>query len=204
MKGHRRGNLNELTSPYSPASIRWSISPLWASSKVKNKNIIVKGFVVLAIAVAIGAFHISEDMAQVIQKFIPDLESPHDHHHGSEVNIEPFHFAYNVIYLGLVVYIWLIFRDLYLKEMRLVKSLIILVLIGQSWYFIENYMKLDQYFMVGCISCPGILTSDTNLVLLHLAYNFIVYVPLVAAYVVYHYQTTPYRRVKAYQISKID
>jgi hypothetical protein len=46
MKGHRRGNLNGLTSPYSPASTRWSISPLWASSKVNNKNIIVKGFVV--------------------------------------------------------------------------------------------------------------------------------------------------------------
>jgi hypothetical protein len=75
--------------------------------------------------VAIGVYHISEDMAQVIQKLVPDLESQHDHHHGSEANIEPFHFAYNVIYLGSVVCIWLIFRGLYLKEMRLVKSLII-------------------------------------------------------------------------------
>ena len=51
------------------------------------------------------------------------------------------------------------------------------------WHLVEHVVKLLQYLQTGRNGTPGILGAAFNLPLLHLAYNTLVYAPLLAAFV---------------------
>lgn len=139
----------------------------------------------------------------MIQEFIIGSQLTHDHH-DSEVAKELIHYLCNAIILGLlIIFTWFLFRDSFLKEMRLVQSFIIVALISQSWNLIVNdSVGIEQYLyvVIGCISCPDRLDSDTYLGPLHFVCDLIVFLSLIIGYIVYFYQSSPYTRYK--EISK--
>jgi hypothetical protein len=140
-------------------------------------------YVILTIALAVQSFHMLEHIAQLVQKFV--LNSPTAHGLlGASLDFEPVHFTYNTIYLILVAIVLFSFRNTPIRKMKLIYGLLAFVLVFQSWHFVEHAVKLDQHFTTGCLSCPGILGYYTNPILLHFAYNIIVFVPLILAYVV--------------------
>ena len=80
--------------------------------------------------------------------------------------------------------------------MWLIYGLVTFVLLFQSWH-LEHAVKLDQHFVDGCISCPGILGNYFDVILLHFTYNVIVYVPLLVVFALFQYKLV----VKAEQSS---
>jgi hypothetical protein len=148
-------------------------------------------YVILTIALAVQSFHMLEHIAQLVQKFVLNIHAAHGLL-GASLDFEPVHFTYNTIYLALVVIVWLSFRNTPIKNMKGICSyllpLISFVLVTQSWHFVEHAVKLEQHFISGCLSCPGILGYYTDPILLHFAYNTIVFLPLVVVYVVFQYK----------------
>jgi hypothetical protein len=55
--------------------------------------------------------------------------------------------------------------------MKLMYGPVTLVLVFQSWHFVEYAVKLEQHVVNGCVSCPGILGHYFDPILLHLVYN---------------------------------
>jgi hypothetical protein len=152
-----------------------------------NKDPLFKPYVILTVAVTVQSFHMLEHIVQVIQKFV--LQFPVAHGIlGASLDFEPVHFTFNIVYLGLVAAVWISFTKTPIRNMHLIYGLVTFVLVFQSWHFIEHAVKLDQHFVYGCISCPGILGHYFDVILLHFTYNAIVYVPLVVVFVIFQYK----------------
>src|SRR6266849_1180732 len=83
---------------------------------------------------------------------------------------------------------WKSFTKTPLRKMQLIYELVTFVLVLQSWHFIEHAVKLDQPFVNGCVSCPDILRHYFDVILLHLTYNTIVYVPLIVVFAIFQYK----------------
>lgn len=141
----------------------------------------MKSFMILIIAILVQSFHMIEHVAQLIQKFVLNSSSAHGIL-GASLDLEPIHFVYNLIYLSLTVLLFLGFKNTSIKNMKFTYGLIVFVLVFQSWHFIEHVVKLDQHFVEGCLSCPGILGNYYDLIILHFIYNTIAFVPLVIVY----------------------
>jgi len=154
-------------------------------------------YLILTLAVAVQSFHMLEHIAQLIQKFVLHLPVAHGIL-GASLDFEPVHFTYNTIYLALVAIVWLSFTNTPLRNMKLIYGPVTFVLVFQSWHFAEHTVKLEQHFVNGCISCPGILGSYFDPILLHFAYNTIVFVPLIVVFMIFHYKFL----VKAENIQK--
>ena len=146
-----------------------------------------KPFVILTLAVAVQSFHMLEHIVQVLQKFVLQLPVAHGIL-GASLDFEPVHFTFNILYLGLVAAVWISFTKTPIRKMNLIYGLVTFVLVFQSWHFIEHAVKLEQHFVNGCISCPGILGYYYDPILLHFAYNTIVYVPLIVVFVILQYK----------------
>jgi hypothetical protein len=148
-----------------------------------TNDFFMKTFAFVSIAVAIQLLHMLEHVSQVIQTFIQNSPSAHGLL-GQSVAIEPLHFIYNISYLGLLALVWLRFRNntAMRKTMKLAYGLVTFVLVFQSWHFVEHTVKLEQHFIDGCITCPGILGHSISLPILHFAYNLIVLIPLVVVF----------------------
>jgi hypothetical protein len=152
-----------------------------------SSDFIFRCYVILTVTVAVQSFHMLEHIVQVIQKFV--LEFPVAHGIiGASLDFEPVHFVFNVVYLALVTLVWISFTKTPIRNMRLIYGLVTFVLLFQSWHFIEHAVKLDQHFVDGCISCPGILGYYFNVILLHFTYNAIVYVPLLVMFALFQYK----------------
>ena len=173
--------------------------PISISPRVGNKGAIEKGFIILSITLIISGLSIWGNLAHMIQEFIAGSQLTHDHH-DFEVAKELFHYLCNAMILGLlIIFIWFLFRDSFLKEMKLVQSFIIVALICQSWNLIVNdSVGLEQYLyvVIGCISCPDRLDSDIYLSQSHFVCDIIVFLSLMIGYVIYYYQSSPYTRYK--------
>jgi hypothetical protein len=146
-----------------------------------------KPFVILTLAVAVQSFHMLEHIVQVLQKFVLQLPVAHGIL-GASLDFEPVHFTFNILYLGLVAAVWISFTITPIRKMNLIYGLVTFVLVFQSWHFIEHAVKLEQHFVNGCISCPGILGYYFDPILLHFAYNTIVYVPMIVVFVILQYK----------------
>ena len=72
--------------------------------------------------------------------------------------------------------------------MQLIYGLVTFVLVLQSWHFIEHAVKLEQHLVNRCVSCPDILRHYFDVILLHLTYNTIVYVPLNVVFAIFQYK----------------
>jgi hypothetical protein len=189
---------NKSRAPIRPVSSLSNI-PASVHPKVRNKDAITKGFIILSITLVISGLSIWGNLADTIQEFMVGSQLTHDHH-DSEITKELFHYLYNVLILGLLItFTWFLFRNPFFKDMRLVQSLIVVALIIQSWNFIVvDSAEIEQYLYVvtGCISCLDRLNSDTHLSPLHFIYDLIVFLSLIVGYMVYFYQSSPYARYK--------
>lgn len=130
----------------------------------------------------------------MIQEFILDSQLIHDHH-DSEVDKELIHYLYYTMILGLlIIFTWFLFRESFLKEMRLVQSFMIVALINQSWDLIVNDpVEMEQYLyaVTGCVSCLDRFDPDIYLGQLHLVCDLTVFLSLLIGYVIYLYQSSP-------------
>jgi hypothetical protein len=146
-----------------------------------------KPFLILTLAVAVQSFHMLEHIVQVIQKFILLLPVAHGIL-GASLDFEPVHFTFNILYLGLVAAVWIVFTKARIRKMNLIFGLVTFVLVFQSWHFIEHAVKLEQHFVNGCVSCPGILGYYFDPILLHFTYNTIVYISLIVVFMILQYK----------------
>ncbi len=127
------------------------------------------------------SFHMLEHIAQVVEKFALQWTKPYGLL-GTALDIEPVHFAYNAAYLGLIVVTWLLFRNKITKYNSAITGLFVFAIGSESWHFIEHSIKLEQHFVQGCVSCPGILGVYFDPVMLHFVYNIVVFAPYVAVF----------------------
>jgi hypothetical protein len=192
VRRERRLSIVSFNQNKSGATIR-SVSPLSniplsVHSRVGNKDAIMKGFIILSIALIISGLSIWGNLTHTIQEFMIGYQLTHEHH-DSEVVKVLLHYLCNAIILGLLIaFTWFLFRNSFFKEMRLAQSLIVVALIIQSW----NFIVTDSAGM----------GSDIYLSPLHFTYDLIVFLSLIIGYAVYFYQSSPYVRYK--HISKIE
>ena len=147
-----------------------------------SNSVSFKLTVVIMTAVVVQSFHMVEHVSQIIQKFVLKLPVAHGVL-GEFLDLEPVHFTYNLTYLILIILIWQSFRRTRNERKRLY-GLVFFALAFQSWHFIEHTVKLEQYFVEGCVSCLGILGSFADLVILHFAYNLIAFIPIILVFVI--------------------
>ena len=152
-----------------------------------NNDPFFRPYAILAIAVAVQSFHMLEHIAQVVQKFVLQLPVAYGIL-GASLDFEPVHFTFNILYLTLVAAVWISFRKTPLRHMKTLYGLVTFVLVFQSWHFVEHAVKLEQHFVKGCVSCPGILGYYFDPILLHFTYNTIVFVPLIFVFMVLQYK----------------
>ena len=129
-------------------------------------------------------FHELEHVVQVLQRFFLGIPQGNGIV-GQAVDVEPLHFLYNLVLLASLGELW------WAAELRHRRGrdwgavaflLIAFATLAQSWHMLEHVVKLLQYLETGKNGTPGILGGTFNLPLLHLAYNTLVYAPVLAAF----------------------
>jgi hypothetical protein len=140
--------------------------------------------------VLVQGFHELEHVVQVVQRLALGIPNGNGVI-GSLVDIEPVHFVYNSLYLGLLIAVFALLglhRDGPTEHGRLVAGLLTLALAFQMWHELEHVFKLTQYFALHLNGTGGILGQGPGAIvplypipLLHLAYNTVAYVPALAA-----------------------
>jgi hypothetical protein len=137
-------------------------------------------------------FHELEHIVQLVQVFALSIANGKGIV-GSFVDIEPVHFAYNSIFLTLLVATYLLLglhRDGARRHGALVFALLTFALVAQSWHELEHVAKIVEYFQLdkkngtgGILGIgPGALCPTFNLVLLHFSYNTLAYTPALLAF----------------------
>jgi hypothetical protein len=160
-----------------------------------------RAFAVFLLLVLLQGVHELEHLIQVIQRSFLGIPNGNGML-GSLVDIEPLHFAYNTLYLGLLVATFVLLglhRDGARRYGRLVFGLMAFALVFQTWHEIEHIFKLAQFFALGGKNGtggvfgqgPGALFGLFPIPFLHLAYNTIAYVPALAAFVLIARRTRP-------------
>ena len=142
--------------------------------------------------VLIQGFHEVEHVVQVVQRFALGIPNGNGVI-GSIADIEPVHFVYNSLYLGLLIAVFVLLglhRDGPGEHGRLVTGLVTFALVFQMWHELEHVFKLTQYFALHINGTGGILGQGPGAIaplfpipLLHLAYNTVAYAPAVAAFI---------------------
>lgn len=142
--------------------------------------------------VLVQGFHEIEHIVQVVQRAllgIPDGNGLL----GSLTDIEPLHFAYNSLYLALLVAVFVslgLHRHGPSEHGPLVAGLVTFALAFQMWHELEHVFKLVQYVGLGVNGTGGILGRGPGglvplfpVPILHLAYNTVTYLPALAAFI---------------------
>lgn len=148
---------------------------------------------VFLLLVLLQGFHELEHVVQVAQRSFLGIPNGNGLL-GSLVDIEPVHFVYNSLYLGLLVATYLLLglhRDGPRRHGALVFGLLTFALAFQGWHEVEHVFKLAQYFALGVNGTggvfgigPGALAPRFPIPLLHLAYNTVAYLPALAAFAI--------------------
>lgn len=142
--------------------------------------------------VLVQGFHELEHVVQVVQRFALGIPNGNGLI-GSLADIEPVHFVYNSLYLGLLIAVFALLglhRDRQSEHGRLVANLVTFALAFQMWHELEHVFKLTQYLALHASGTGGILGQGPGAIaplfpipLLHLAYNTVAYVPALAAFI---------------------
>lgn len=151
--------------------------------------------------VLLQGFHLFEHVVQVAQIHLLGVADGRGIL-GSVVDLEPLHLAYNTVYLGLALAVYLLL-DLDVdgpgRHGRLVFGLLTFAVAFEAWHELEHVFKVEQFFALGRNGTGGIFGQGTGglvplfpLPLLHLAYNAVAYAPALAAYIVLR-QRSPIR-----------
>ena len=143
--------------------------------------------------VLVQGFHELEHVVQVVQRFALGVPNGNGLI-GSLADIEPVHFVYNSLYLGLLVAVFALLglhRDEPTEHGRLVAGLVTFALAFQMWHELEHVFKITQYVALHASGTGGIFGQGPGgiapllpIPLLHLAYNTVAYVPALAAFIV--------------------
>jgi hypothetical protein len=136
-------------------------------------------------------FHELEHITQVVQIYVLGIANGAGLV-GSLVNVEPLHFAYNTLYLGLLIAVYVLLglhEDGPRAVGPVVTALVTFALAFQMWHELEHVFKLVQFFALGVNGTGGIFGQGPGAVfplvpisVLHLAYNTVAYVPALAAF----------------------
>lgn len=141
--------------------------------------------------VLLQGFHELEHMVQVVQRYVLSIPNGNGLV-GSLTDVEPLHFAFNSLYLGLLVATYFLLgldEEGPRRHGRLVFGLLTFALAFQVWHEVEHAFKLEQYFALRVNGTggifgqgPGALAPRFPIPLLHLVYNTVTYVPALAAF----------------------
>ncbi len=137
-------------------------------------------------------FHEIEHVVQVVQIYVLGIANGKGIV-GSVTDLEPLHFAYNSLYLALLVAVYVLLglhREGPSDHGGLVVGLVSVALAVQMWHELEHVFKMVQYFVLGTNGTggifgqgPGALLPLIPIPLPHLAYNAAAYVPALAAFI---------------------
>lgn len=151
-----------------------------------------RALTVLVALVLLQGFHELEHVVQVVQRYALGVPSGNGLI-GSIADVEPVHFVYNSLYLGLLIAVFMLLdlhRDGPSPHGAPVAGLITFALAFQMWHELEHVFKLTQYLTLVVNGTGGVLGQGPGAILplfpiplLHLAYNTISYVPALAAFV---------------------
>jgi hypothetical protein len=143
--------------------------------------------------VLVQGFHELEHVVQIVQRFALGIPNGNGLI-GSLADIEPVHFVYNSLYLGLLIAVFVLLglhREGPGEHGRLVAGLVTFALAFQMWHELEHVFKITQYFALHLNGTGGILGRGPGAIaplfsipVLHLAYNTVAYVPALAAFIV--------------------
>jgi hypothetical protein len=96
------------------------------SAKYLSPPSLMTAFAILTIPLVVQGFHMIEHIAQIIQKLALNLPVSNGVL-GHALDVEPVHFAYNIIYLALMAFVWIVFtKYTSIKKMTLLYGLITL------------------------------------------------------------------------------
>ena len=152
-----------------------------------------RAYNVFLLLVLLQGFHALEHLIQVSQIYVFGISNGKGIL-GSLVDIEPVHFAYNSLYLGLLTATYVLLglqREGARRYGRLVFGLFTFALVFQSWHEVEHVFKIAQYLTLGVNGTGGILGQGPGglvrlfpIPLLHFAYNTIAFLPALVAFFV--------------------
>jgi hypothetical protein len=137
------------------------------------------------ILIVFQGFHELEHVVQLVQVFALSIANGKGIV-GSFVDIEPVHFAYNSIFLTLLIGTYLVL-GLHREHARRVGirvfGLLTFAVVAQTWHEAEHVAKIVEYFQLGHRNGTGgilgigrgAIYPTFNLVLLHFAYNTVAF-----------------------------
>ena len=136
--------------------------------------------------ILLQGFHEVEHVVQVVQRSVLGVASGAGVL-GSVFDIEPVHMVYNAAFLGFLAAVYVgCRRDPSAcpvpARAPMVIGLLGLALVFQGYHTVEHVVKMWQYFATGLNGTPGIVGQWIPVVYLHLAYNTVVYVPVLLAF----------------------
>jgi hypothetical protein len=106
---------------------------------------------------------------------------------GSVFDVEPVHMVYNAAFLLLLGILFAACRrdrSLVPSNAGRVLALLGVATVAQGYHTVEHVVKMWQYIQWGVNGTPGIVGWWVPVIYLHFAYNTLIYVPVVAAFVI--------------------
>lgn len=136
-----------------------------------------------AATLVIQALHMVEHVAQVMQKFVFHIVPAH----GliGQLDLEQVHFAFNLLYLGTLIYVmlgWLNFGGQVCRNQKLCAAMLITTVAVQTYHVLEHSVKLAQFIASGMQGTPGIAGMHFDGVIFHALMNTAVFLPVVVVF----------------------
>ena len=142
------------------------------------------GYVYLfALTMALQTGHMVEHVAQVVQKFV--LHLPQAHGLIGRLDLEQVHFAFNTLYLGTLIMVflgWLVFGGQVSNRPKLLGGVLLFALVVQIYHQVEHTVKLVQFLEAMVQGTPGILGAHFDGVIVHFVMNAVVYLPALVVF----------------------
>jgi hypothetical protein len=143
--------------------------------------------------VLVQGFHELEHIVQVAQRALLGIPNGNGVL-GSLTDLEPLHFAYNSLYLALLVSVFALLglhRDGPSEHGPVVAGLLTFALAFQMWHELEHVFKLVQFVILDVNGTggifgrgPGGLVQLFPIPVLHLVYNTIAYAPALVGFAI--------------------
>jgi hypothetical protein len=132
-----------------------------------------------ALTLALQGIHLVEHLAQVMQKFVFHITPAH----GliGQLDLEQVHFAFNLLYLGTLIYVmlgWLNFGSQVCRNQKLFAAMLIGTVVVQTYHMVEHSVKLVQFLLTGMQGTPGIAGMHLDGVIFHALMNTAVFLPV--------------------------
>jgi hypothetical protein len=136
-------------------------------------------------ALLVQGLHEVEHVVQVVQRSVLDIKLGAGLF-GSVFDLEPVHLLYNLTFLSLLALAFAACRQrgAIPRNARMVLTLLGLALAAQSYHSVEHLVKIDQFLETGRNGTPGILGQWLPVVWVHFWFNTLIYLPLVAAFLI--------------------